>query len=199
MVPKMKTPPPSLAWEGNEKALLSTMGWFFNTKITTAEQPYLRWSDALGGPTLQSILDSPRTVDAWREGQTWARELIGRVVGYDNSTAAEKRRLLRDVDALVNAKVKAKVVTAADARTGYEVKVVVVPVNFEGAIAYCAALFLMKEKLRRRVGVCALDGCGRLFVDMRERPGTQQKYCTPAHSAKGRVIAFRQRSPEKSS
>ncbi|GAA2083329.1 hypothetical protein GCM10009801_43710 [Streptomyces albiaxialis] len=54
---------------------------------------------------------------------------------------------------------------------------------------------LLSERGRVAWGVCAADGCARVFLD--DGPGTRRRYCSPACASRARVAAHRRRRREQ--
>lgn len=64
--------------------------------------------------------------------------------------------------------------------------------------AYLAlALLAASLDLRSRLGRCALDECGKYFLDDVSRGGKRRLFCTPAHSVTGRTRLYRERLKDK--
>ncbi|MFG3260003.1 CGNR zinc finger domain-containing protein [Streptomyces sp. NPDC048172] len=61
---------------------------------------------------------------------------------------------------------------------------------FTAASAHALAQ-LLSERGRSAWGVCAAEGCARVFLD--DGPGTRRRHCSPACASRARVAAHRRR------
>jgi predicted RNA-binding Zn ribbon-like protein len=196
----------------NDIDLLASLVWYLNVRITSARQVETRFARIVKSqnkhfampplttaPTWGSRAadeDAPRMTDAqalgyYQDQQAAAREVALQVIAYDKKTAAERGLILDAVAKQLLSEVRAGLGVSFSARKGLVLDLHAMLTTVTAAATYGFALLLGDKNLRRRIGLCAHEGCSMFFFDTRLHGGGQQRYCSQAHSDLDRVARWR--------